>query len=359
MKRIVISAVNLNQGGTLTIAKELLSELDNRENIKTVAIVHNKKDYPSFNRVKLVEIKHIKKSWLKRLLFEYICSARISKRLRSDYWICVHDMSARITHGKQYVYCHNPSPFYNDLKLKDLKYDWKFFLFVVFYSFLYRINIKRNTNVFVQQQWLARAFEDNYNLKNVVVTHPEVYSCSNVMKELSSGDKTIRIFYPSVPRLFKNFEIILDVADQLNSLGNNSIVFVLTLSGKENKYAKELYERYHHLPNVLFIGYLNSERMQEEYLASDVLCFPSKLETWGLPISEAKKYGLRLMLADLPYAHETAGNYSKVCFFDPLNASDLLKKIIGIQEDNTFNSVTFSGSAINGWSSFVDFVIKD
>jgi glycosyltransferase involved in cell wall biosynthesis len=45
--------------------------------------------------------------------------------------------------------------------------------------------------------------------------------------------------------------------------------------------------------------------------------FPSKLETWGLPISEAKALGKPLFVADLPYAHETVGIYANVSFLPP------------------------------------------
>ena len=57
----------------------------------------------------------------------------------------------------------------------------------------------------------------------------------------------------------------------------------------------------------------------------DCLIFPSRMETWGLPISEAKDYGLPILVSDLPFAHETVGNYDKVKFFDCLDARSLAK----------------------------------
>jgi len=55
--------------------------------------------------------------------------------------------------------------------------------------------------------------------------------------------------------------------------------------------------------------------------------FPSKLETWGLPITEAKELKKPLILSDLSYAHETLGNYEKVLFFNPDSAQELAKKM--------------------------------
>lgn len=58
------------------------------------------------------------------------------------------------------------------------------------------------------------------------------------------------------------------------------------------------------------------------YNTSDCLIFPSKLETWGLPISEMKFFGKPILIADELYAKETVGGYDKVQFLKqwmPLN----------------------------------------
>ena len=60
------------------------------------------------------------------------------------------------------------------------------------------------------------------------------------------------------------------------------------------------------------------------------MIFPSKLETWGLPISEYKETQKPMLLADLPYAHETVGTYDKVAFFNPYKAEDLADKMVKI-----------------------------
>ena len=56
------------------------------------------------------------------------------------------------------------------------------------------------------------------------------------------------------------------------------------------------------------------------------MIFPSKLETWGLPISNSN-YNKPILAADLPYAHETIGNYDKVNFFNPDDVNKLANYI--------------------------------
>ena len=65
------------------------------------------------------------------------------------------------------------------------------------------------------------------------------------------------------------------------------------------------------------------------------------IETWGLPLSEAKKFKLPIIVSDLTYAHETIGNYHSVCFIDPHNAKNLASKLISCnQGENIFSSTS-------------------
>jgi glycosyltransferase involved in cell wall biosynthesis len=369
IKHIVISAVNLNQGGTLTVAQELLHALDQHEEIKVTALVHKTNLYPVYKNIKLVEMPEVKKSWLKRLYFEYVYSRKLSEKLKADIWFCAHDMTANVNTKKRYVYCHNPSPFYQDLSLSDLRNDYKFWLFVHLYRFLYLINIKKNTAIFVQQHWIANAFKETYGIDNVIVSRPETLQVddndfitndeSKYLSSIGKNDGEIRVFYPSVPRVFKNFEVLLEAAAIFSKRGNNKISFSLTFDGSENRYSRQLYKKYSHLKNVEFLGYLTKNQMEQEYSKSDLVCFPSKLETWGLPITEAKGWDKPLVVADLDYAHETVGKYDKVCFFNPDKPYDLVEILTSLSEgEKRFQSVSYTSSALNGWSELVKFILK-
>ncbi|MEI2626170.1 glycosyltransferase [Erwinia aphidicola] len=370
-KNVVVSAVNLNQGGTLTVAKELLSTLDDREDINVTALVHKIDIFPSYKNIKLIEFPSIKKSWLKRLYFEFYTSSLLSKALNADIWFCAHDITANVTAKKTYVYCHNPSPFYSQLSLSDLRNDYKFWLFVHLYRFLYRINIKKNTAVFVQQQWIAKSFKKFFNINNVIVARPEKDTADNDSDyiefnsqrnnavELDSSPVKLRVFYPSVPRVFKNFEVLLAAAALLEDTVYD-ITFVVTFDGQENSYSRSLFKKYQNLSNVEFTGYLTKLQMDDEYQRCDIVCFPSKLETWGLPITEAKMRDIPLVLADLEYAHETVGKYDNVCFFPPDDHFALFNIIVGLaNKENILTSVDYTSSALNGWESLVDYILKD
>jgi len=91
---------------------------------------------------------------------------------------------------------------------------------------------------------------------------------------------------------------------------------LLTISGEENKYTKWVFKRWaKKIPALRFLGYLDQTTLFHYYQLADCLIFSSKVETWGLPISEFSRYRRPLLLADLPYAHETAQGNEEVAFF--------------------------------------------
>ena len=78
--------------------------------------------------------------------------------------------------------------------------------------------------------------------------------------------------------------------------------------------------------SIEFAGYMSREDLFGLYKAADAFVFPSRVETWGLPISEflATTGGRgRLLLADLPYAHGVASDAPRARYFPVMDAKAL------------------------------------
>ena len=84
-----------------------------------------------------------------------------------------------------------------------------------------------------------------------------------------------------------------------------------------------LHQKYKNVASIKWLGKQSRDEVFKYYQQSDCLIFPSKLETWGLPISEAMQLNKPVLAANLPYAHETANDYKKIYFFEPTNPKDL------------------------------------
>jgi glycosyltransferase involved in cell wall biosynthesis len=133
--------------------------------------------------------------------------------------------------------------------------------------------------------------------------------------------------YPVLPRVFKNIEVLCRAAELLPLHLQAKIEIRLTLDGTENAYARNLVEKFGGIKALRFIGRQNREEMADQYAACGTVLFPSKLETWGLPISEAKALGKSLLVADLPYAHEAVGSYADVSFLPANDVASWAKAI--------------------------------
>ena len=105
---------------------------------------------------------------------------------------------------------------------------------------------------------------------------------------------------------------------------------VLTVDGTENRYAAWLRKHWGHVASIDFHGYMSKEDLYAHYGKAACLVFPSRVETWGLPITEYMLLnGGKMLLADLPYAHETSGE--KGLFFpatDAVRLKDLMHESI-------------------------------
>ncbi|MEH6649467.1 MAG: glycosyltransferase [Motiliproteus sp.] len=366
-KRVVLSAVGLNQGGTLTVAKEIFEAADKMSCCRFIGLVHSKKLYPRYNNIKLIEVSSPKASWFCRLYFEFVSSYRISQRLSPEVWFALHDITSRVKANRQYVYCHNPTPFYL-AGLRDLIFQPTVFVFSLFYRYLYRLNIRSNKAVFVQQCHIRQYFQQAYQHPNVVVARPQSvepladnYSIPSTYS--ASNGKNLQLFYPTLPRTFKNIELLIDAAKLLHQRGFHRFEIAITVSGKDSLYARYLVWLAKGVAGIRFIGRLPYSQVMQQYRQSDALVFPSKLETWGLPLTEAKSLNLPVLAADLSYARETLGQYAKVRFFDPTRADALADQIESMAAGKDFQGSDFvvSGDVplVNGWDELVAYIMQE
>lgn len=369
-KTIVLSGINLIEGGPLTVYEECLRCIEKYflENYEIVALVHNRELFSEFDsRIKFIEFMDSKKSYLKRFYYEYFYFKRLSKKLKPYLWFSLHDMTPNVVADKRAVYCHNSIIFY-DMKIKDMINEFKMFMFSRFYKYIYKINIKKNNFVVVQQDWIRKRFKKIFKIKNVVVAHPNV-----VIDDSNNNYKNTKIvknsfLYPSFPRIFKNFEVICKAVEILENKNIENFKVYLTIDGNENIYSKEIVEKYGRLKCIEFIGLQTRENLMKYYSKIETVIFPSKLETWGLPISEAKAFGKNIILADLEYAHETLGTYEKVMFFGPDDAEKLAEKMeMLINDDENMKNIEFDGNFekniekpfCKNWKELFDILLLD
>lgn len=335
-KTIVISAVNLRKGGTLTILRDCLQYLSNlTHDCRIVALVH-KRELCDYKGIEYIEMPDVVKGWGRRLWCEYVTMRKISEELSPVYlWLSLHDTSPRVKAERQAVYCQTSFPFYR-WSLRDFRMDFKIPLFAMFTKYAYKVNIKSNRYLIVQQNWLREGFSRMFGLNRdkFIVAPPQRKAVEVVPDSIRNQGYTF--FYASTPDCHKNFETLCEAARLLeDEIGKEKFKVVLTLSGEENKYSRWLYGKWGDVSSIDFAGFMSKERLYGYYKAADCLVFPSKVETWGLPITEFMEASgdKPMLLSDLPYAHETASGASKVCFFNPSDPKELKERMKELIQD--------------------------
>lgn len=364
-KTIVVSGVNIRKGGTLTIMRDclrFLSEEVSADN-RVVALVHDKSLFP-FDGIEFIECKDSAKSWFKRLRTEYYDMYRISKEIgHINLWLSLHDTTPRVEADVQAVYCQTSFPFLR-WHIRDGLFDKKIPLFALFTRFAYRVNVHRNKALVVQQRWLRDKLSTLLGVRRdkFIVFPPQKYFPE--IPTVVSGGCT-KFSFVSTPDCHKNFETLCSAVEKLEKeIGKGKFKVIFTISGRENKYSKWIYEKWKHVESIEFCGFLNLNSLIKLYSETDCLVFPSRVETWGLPISEFMATGKPLLLADLPYAHETSAGAPKVAFF-PAEDSESLCRLMNDVVNSDYRAFTHNrikkeeDTAVNNWAELFNLLIGD
>lgn len=358
--KIVVSAINIFEGGTLSVLNDCVFNLNTyfSKQFEIIVLVF-KKEILNTSGITIMEFPKSRNSYINRIYYEYVYFRKLSKQIAPFLWISLNDITPNVTAKKQVVYCHNPSLFFK-ANLKDLYFDPMIYLFTLFYKFLYRINIKKNNYVIVQQNWINNEFKRIYRIKNVLTAYPFLNFNSKVIN--NSKNNPYIFFFPSVPRSFKNLEVIGEAVKILKTKNILEFSVILTLDGSENRYSRYIKKKYSSSNEIKFIGRVSRDEVFNIYENANCLIFPSKLETWGLPITEFKCYNKPIIVSDLPYAHETVGDYDKVCFFNPDSPKELAS-IMGkaINGDNSVFNKHQAGNHkpdANNWMELLEIIIN-
>lgn len=377
MKTIVISAVNLRKGGTLTILRQCLGYLSSvaqERGWRVVALVHQK-TLAEYDHIEYIELPWTVQSWAKRLWCEYVAMHRISQEIGDvTLWLSLHDATPRVQARRQAVYCHTSFPFF-PIRLQDFLFDPKIPIFGLLTKYTYRINQRRNKYIIVQQEWIREAFKQTFGLKQeqIILARADKSKEAETLPEYKKiediAENKYIFFYASTPDAHKDFQTLCRATELLaKHINPDRFEVIITVAGNENKYAEYLHKHWGHIASLRFAGLMDKATLYAHYARCNCFVFPSRIETWGLPISEYMQVhnGQRAMiLPKLSYAYETSLGADRVAFFESRNAEDLARLMQQALEGNyqafkacPDNTATLAPTADN-WEKLFDLLLAD
>lgn len=312
--RIVVNDIAASEGGAITVLKEFYQEIIDTNDTNEWFFFLSDDYLEERHNIHIMKFPKIKKSWLKRLLFDLFYGKKVINDLSPDVYLSLQNSATIGVEAVQIVYLHQSLPYQTEkdfsfFKKTEVKYAIYQKIIGRIYSLLFN---KSRSRIIVQTQWIKKAIQEKLS-NQIVVIPPKIKVIEkNFDLECLNKDKKISFFYPASEFVYKNHEIIYEAVDILLKEGYSNFVVNLTIDPKE-KYNNTVYN---------YLGKISRE-LVFNYYESSVLLFPSYIETYGLPLKEAKMINSPIIASDTAFAREVLEGYENCLFFNKNKSSEL------------------------------------
>ena len=319
--KIMVFDVPAELGGSSTILKQYYQEAINSKEIEWIFILstHILKEYEN---VRILRYPWIKKSWFHRLFFDEFIAHKLVKKHQIDEVLSLQNLVIPKIKVKQTLYLHQPLPFIE--KKYSITENFKFWIYQNIISEKIFKSIREADKVIIQTSWIrdSAILKANVTKEKFILEQPKIDYGIDKMYSIDNHSEK-QFFYPSSALVYKNHLVIVNTCKLLKNKGVTNYRVVFTLSGDENRNAKMLKKIVieERLP-IEFIGYIDRELVYDYYSRS-TLIFPSYIETFGLPLLEARLHECPIIASNCSFSHEVLKDYSKATFFDPFSSEEL------------------------------------
>lgn len=309
-KNILVYDVAADSGGALSVLHDFYMDVrENGDKSITWTFIVSKPVFEETDNIKVLRYPWIKKSWFHRMVFDSFIAPRIVKEHNFDEIFSLQNMVILVKGFMQIVYVHQSLPF-SDYTFKITK-NPLYWIYQNIIGLLIFRSIKAADKVIVQTNWMKEACVSKTGVnKDKIIIIPPVINITPNKHFVPTKESLSTFFYPAAPSVYKNHELIVKACKQLVESGLTDFMVIFTLTGKENKLSRKLYndtQRYH-LP-IRFVGQLSREEVFDWYSKS-VLLFPSYIETFGLPLLEARMHLCPIIASNKTFVVEILDNYN-------------------------------------------------
>lgn len=326
METVLVLDVAAHEGGALSILQEYYERLSADTATRYVFCV----SLPQLEETENVRVRRfpwVKRSWLHRLWFEHVTLPRVMREEKITRVFSLQNTAVSGTKVPQTIYLHQPLPFCGiRFKLRENPLFWV-------YQHLLAPRILRGLRVaekvIVQTEWMKTAACEKAGISpdKVVLEAPKINVAVHETFDASQWERTF--FYPASPLSYKNHDLIFQAIERLAADGVEDFTVRLTLREEQ---LPQLKKYPHAQKRVELLGQIPREAVMSGY-AHAVLLFPSYVETFGLPLLEARLTEAPVIASDCPFSREILAGYEKASFFDPFAADELAARMRAVLEE--------------------------
>jgi len=335
MSKLILYAPNVNTGGGKTLLLGLLKALEGRD---CLLILDQRLVHPTIKSNILTKVNTTFSSRFK---------AEIALKNNSqpgDTILCFHSMPPLFkSKAKVIVYFHNKHMI-GSAKLMFNEGAWTIFKLTI-ERIIAKIFYKNVNQYLVQSQSTKRSLDFYYSKKmSQVDIFPFADFPDDSFDNVTDADKKFEFIYVSAGLKHKNH---LNLLKSWVYLAKNGLFPKLTLTlANDNAVSNNsatiiemnrLIEKYH--LKIENLGWVNSQEVLRMYSNSKALIYPSFMESFGLPLIEAKNIGLPIIASELDYARDVCNPDES---FDPNSHISIARAVMRFLKTETQQNIIYS-----------------
>lgn len=356
MRIVVNDIVAVPQsGGVYSILEDFYKEVcEFNKQFKSVEWIFILSDtyFEETDQIKIIKKSEIKRSWLKRLNFEFFSGRKLINSLAPDIYISLQNtMTLGIKAQNKWTYLHQPLPYQREMKFSPFnKSERKLWIYQNIVGKVINFTLKHsNTKVIVQTHWMKDAVLNNKltRTEDIYILPPKINRIHNDVR--SNHVNMASFFYPATGMVYKNHKLLFEASDILEKKGYKFNVYCTLTSEELNTLNLKV-------PNsVHCLGRISRNEVMNRY-KTEVLVFPSLIETFGLPILEAAMSNDFIIIGNTSFGREILAEYKNKVFYDVKSVNDLVDKM----EHCIKREYKISGSAmeIKEKKSVIDLILN-
>jgi glycosyltransferase involved in cell wall biosynthesis len=351
--KIVVNDIAASTGGAMTILKDFYKYLiDSNDSNEWVFLLG---DYylEETQSIKVLIFPEIKRSWINKLIFDFITGRKVIKKLHPDIVLSLQNIMTFGLKIPQVVYIHQAIPFQSVKRFSFLNKDEAVLaLYQYVIGSIIILSAKRADKVIVQTKSMQKEVckVARIPFDKTTYIYPSIANLVGYRNENDFDRK--RFFYPTNDSLYKNNETIVKACDILQTKNVTNFKVVLTIDSDIKN------------PLIDCIGRIDRNAVLSEYSKSTLIS-PTYIESYPLPLSEARQIGTIIIASDCDFSKEILEGYENAYFFDPFSPkelSDLMYRVIHEDITKNDNQCSFGENTEDeSWGKLVkqlDYVIQ-
>lgn len=269
-------------------------------------------DLKNSSNVIVIPLPWSKKSGFHRLFFDGYYARKLLSRYSIDEVFSLNNTAIPTNlEVEQTIYLHQYIPFspysFNLFATPKLWFKKNIV------GYFIKKSLKLASRIIVQSEWFKKILSDsNLVEEKRIVVEPPTISVEQLENHFFSFDekKPINFFYPADSFYYKNHKVLFKAIRILKRNSNFPFKLVLTINS-DSSCLRGFDDLMH---EIVCLGTINYSDVLRWYSKS-VLVFPSFIETFGMPMLEAKIIRAPIVASDTLFSHEILDGYDKAVFF--------------------------------------------